>query len=79
MDSEGAGDREPEAMPEKKPEVAEARYDERLVGRVDRGSASPPEADQQIGAEADQFPARHIADEAFRDDEAEHRRRKETR
>jgi len=60
-------------MPSAKAHVADAVDQEGLLGRHRRGSARVPEADQQVAAQAHQFPAGEDEQEVVGHDQEEHR------
>ena len=66
-----AGDAEDEA------EVADAVDDERLHVGEDRGRPRVPEADEQIGDDADRFPAEEQLHEVVRHHQHQHREREQ--
>ena len=55
-----------------KPDVAEARDEERLAGRRRRRRLLEVVADQQVGAEADAFPDRDEQEEVVRQHQPAH-------
>ena len=59
-------------MPSSKREVAEPRGDERLLRRCRRAGFVIPEADQQVGSQADNLPADEQQQQAVGDDQPEH-------
>ncbi len=65
LDEQEEGDREGR--------VAERVHDERLLGRGDRARPLVPEADQQVGREADEAPAGEQDQQVRRLDEQQHR------
>ncbi len=70
---DGAGDRPEEDDPEHEAEVADAVAEEGLAGGVGGGGLLVPEADQEVGADADQFPEDEHHQEIRRHDDADHR------
>ena len=61
----------------KKPDVADARRDERLLHRGCRRWFEVPKPDQQIAAQPDQFPADEEQQQVVGDHQPQHRRRKQ--
>ena len=57
---------------EEKEDVADARGEEGFLGGGGGGGLLIPEADEQVGGEADQFPAHEEQQDAVGDDDAEH-------
>jgi len=62
---------------EEQSQVADTGGDEGLLRRGGRRRFVEPEPDEEVGGEADQFPANEEQQQAVSDEEAEHRRGKE--
>ena len=77
IDVEGAQVRPEEAQAEEHPHVADPVDDERLVGRVGVLLVLVPEADQEVGADADELPEDEDHEDVGRRHQAEHREAEE--
>ena len=74
---EGAGGLEEDENADEEGHVAHAGHDKRLLGGLGGGAALGVEADQEVGAEADQLPEDVEDEQVVDDDEGEHRRGEE--